>query len=104
MKKIYLFVAIMAMTMLAGCAKMDSPEGANGGVMPGESSSVDGDSTARQWESITAGEWNDNKNFGFRGPEEVDYVGGNAKMNEFQAAMGICNLRYIDEYIEDDLL
>lgn len=39
---------------------------------------------------------NDMKNFGIRGPEEVAYVGGNAKMNEFQAAMGICNLRHID--------
>ena len=36
------------------------------------------------------------KNFGIRGPEKVDYVGSNAKMNEFQAAMGLCNLRYVD--------
>ena len=42
---------------------------------------------------------NDMKNFGIRGPEEVAYVGGNAKMNEFQAAMGICNLRYLDTEI-----
>ena len=39
------------------------------------------------------------KNFGFHGPEEVAYIGGNAKMNEFQAAMGICNLRHLDEEI-----
>lgn len=39
---------------------------------------------------------NDLKNFGIRGTEEVAFVGGNAKMNEFQAAMGICNLRHID--------
>lgn len=39
---------------------------------------------------------NDLKNFGITGPESVEYVGGNAKMNEFQAAMGICNLRHID--------
>jgi len=39
---------------------------------------------------------NDMKNFGIRGPESVAYIGGNAKMNEFQAAMGICNLRHID--------
>ena len=39
------------------------------------------------------------KNFGIRGPETVDAVGGNAKMNEFAAAMGICNLRHIDEEI-----
>lgn len=43
---------------------------------------------------------NDQKNFGIHGPEEVAYVGGNAKMNEFQAAMGICNLRHLDEEIE----
>lgn len=42
----------------------------------------------------------DMKNFGFRGPEEVAYVGGNAKMSEFQAAMGICNLRHVTEEIE----
>lgn len=40
------------------------------------------------------------KNFGITGPESVEYIGGNAKMNEFQAAMGICNLRYIDLEIE----
>ena len=38
----------------------------------------------------------DMKNFGIRGPESVVFVGGNAKMNEFQAAMGICNLRHVD--------
>lgn len=42
---------------------------------------------------------NDMKNFGIRGPENVEFVGGNAKMNEFQAAMGICNLRHLDEEI-----
>lgn len=42
---------------------------------------------------------NDLKNFGIRGPEQVAYVGGNAKMSEFQAAMGICNLRYVDSEI-----
>lgn len=39
------------------------------------------------------------KNFGIRGPEIVDFVGANAKMNEFQAAMGICNLRYVNRDI-----
>ena len=39
------------------------------------------------------------KNFGINGPEKVEYVGINAKMNEFAAAMGICNLRYIDREI-----
>lgn len=39
---------------------------------------------------------NNLKNFGICGPERITYVGGNAKMNEFQAAMGICNLRHVD--------
>ncbi|WP_281421090.1 DegT/DnrJ/EryC1/StrS family aminotransferase [Gordonibacter massiliensis (ex Traore et al. 2017)] len=39
------------------------------------------------------------KNFGITGTESVEYVGGNAKMNEFCAAMGICNLRHLDEEI-----
>lgn len=42
---------------------------------------------------------NDMKNFGIRGQEKIAYVGGNAKMNEFQAAMGICNLRHVDDEI-----
>jgi len=41
----------------------------------------------------------DLKNFGIHGPEEVAYVGGNAKMNEFCAAMGICNLRHLADEI-----
>lgn len=36
------------------------------------------------------------KNFGIMGPGSVRCVGGNAKMNEFQAAMGICNLRHVE--------
>lgn len=40
------------------------------------------------------------KNFGIHGPEDVDGVGANAKMNEFCAAMGICNLRHVDAEIE----
>lgn len=39
------------------------------------------------------------KNFGIPNADEVVYVGGNAKMNEFQAAMGICNLAIIDKTI-----
>ena len=39
------------------------------------------------------------KNFGILGQEEVASVGGNGKMNEFAAAMGICNLRHVEEYI-----
>lgn len=37
------------------------------------------------------------RNFGITSPESVDYVGTNAKMNEFQAAMGLCNLNHIDD-------
>ena len=40
------------------------------------------------------------KNFGITGPEDVEYVGGNAKMNELCAAMGVCNLRHLDGEIE----
>ncbi len=40
------------------------------------------------------------KNFGITGPESVECIGGNAKMNEFQAAMGICNLRHVDNEIK----
>ena len=36
------------------------------------------------------------KNFGITGPETVEGVGGNAKLNEFQAAMGLCNLRHVE--------
>ena len=39
------------------------------------------------------------KNFGIHGPERVEAVGANAKMNEFCAAMGLCNLRRVDEEI-----
>lgn len=41
----------------------------------------------------------DLKNFGLHTPEDGKYIAGNAKMNEFQAAMGICNLRHINEEI-----
>ena len=39
------------------------------------------------------------KDFGIVDTENCNYAGGNAKMNEFQASMGLCNLRHIDEYI-----
>jgi len=39
------------------------------------------------------------KNFGITGKGTVDYISGNAKMNEFQAAMGLCNLRHVDTEI-----
>lgn len=41
------------------------------------------------------------KNFGIVGEEEVKTIGLNAKMNEFQAAMGIVNLKYVDDLIKN---
>ena len=41
----------------------------------------------------------DLKNFGIRDTEHCDAVGGNAKLDELRAAMGICNLRHFDEAI-----
>ena len=41
----------------------------------------------------------DEKNFGIRDYESCVSAGGNAKMNEFQAAMGLCNLRHFDEVL-----
>ena len=40
------------------------------------------------------------KNFGIHGEELVTDVGANAKMNEFCAIMGLCNLKHIDKAIE----
>lgn len=40
------------------------------------------------------------RNFGISGPENIEIPGYNAKMNEFSAAMGICNLELIDEEIK----
>lgn len=42
----------------------------------------------------------DLKNFGIHDAEHVEAVGANAKMNEFAAAMGLCNLRHLSEEIE----
>lgn len=39
------------------------------------------------------------KNFGIPAQDKITYAGGNAKMSEFHAAMGICNLRHLDECI-----
>ena len=41
------------------------------------------------------------KNFGIQGEELVTAVGANAKMNEFCAIMGLCNLNYIDYAIAE---
>ena len=37
------------------------------------------------------------KNFGIRGEETVVSVGANAKMNEFAAIMGLCNLKRVED-------
>lgn len=41
------------------------------------------------------------KNFGIRGEELVVSIGANAKMNEFSAIMGLCNLKYINTYVAE---
>lgn len=58
---------------------------------------IEGGALCYQDESLkkTLDTW---KNFGICGEETV-VIGGNAKMNEFQAAMGVCNLRHLDEEI-----
>jgi dTDP-4-amino-4,6-dideoxygalactose transaminase len=40
------------------------------------------------------------KNFGMKNAECYPEIAGNAKMNEFQAAMGLCNLRHVNEEIQ----
>lgn len=40
------------------------------------------------------------RNFGHDGPEVFNEVGINGKNSEFHAAMGLCNLKYIDEILE----
>lgn len=41
----------------------------------------------------------DSRNFGIRDEEHCAAVGGNAKMSELQAALGLCNLRHVREEI-----
>lgn len=59
---------------------------------------IEGGAVCFQDDSLVA-TMNDMKNFGIRGPERVVFIGGNAKMSEFQAAMGICNLRHLEREI-----
>ena len=40
------------------------------------------------------------KDFGIKDEEVVDGIGANAKMNEFCAVMGLCNLKHVDEEIK----
>ena len=42
---------------------------------------------------------NSHKNFGYHADEEIREIGGNAKMTEFQAAMGLLNLKYFEREI-----
>lgn len=39
------------------------------------------------------------RNFGIKDEENIDYIGTNGKMTEFSAAMGLCNLRHVDDEI-----
>lgn len=39
------------------------------------------------------------RDFGIHDEESTPYIGPNAKLNEFSAAMGLCNLRHIEEEI-----
>lgn len=56
--------------------------------------------------ALTFKEYEDLKNlkalqmFGMYGKEDAELVGYNAKMTEFQAAMGLCNVRHVDQWIE----
>ena len=40
------------------------------------------------------------KYYGMESSEDITYIGSNLKMNEFQAAMGLCNLPLLDNEIE----
>lgn len=40
------------------------------------------------------------KNFGIMNETTIDGVGANAKMNEFQAIMGLCNMKHFDKNVE----
>ncbi len=51
-------------------------------------------------ESSMLGAFDAFKNFGLDADKEYSEMGGNAKMSEFHAAMGLCNLRHLDEEIE----
>ena len=42
----------------------------------------------------------DLKNFGIRDTEHCEAVGGNAKLDELRAAMGLCNLRHLDQALQ----
>ena len=56
---------------------------------------IEGGCVTYKDESLTS-KLNILKNFGMENQESYPEVSGNSKMNEFQAAMGLCNLRYVD--------
>lgn len=60
---------------------------------------IEGGITAFKDEKICA-KVNQLINFGFVDHETVAYVSTNARMNEYEAAMGLCNLRHIDDEIQ----
>jgi dTDP-4-amino-4,6-dideoxygalactose transaminase len=41
------------------------------------------------------------RNFGHNGPEKFELAGVNGKNSEFHAAMGLCNLEYIDDILKN---
>ena len=41
------------------------------------------------------------RNYGIDGPESIQHIGFNGKMNEIEAAMGLCNLDEIDLILQD---
>lgn len=59
---------------------------------------IEGGGLAYKDDSLTE-DFNAWKMFGMRGKEDAEMIGTNAKMTEFQAAMGICNLRHVNEEI-----
>jgi len=59
---------------------------------------VEGGAVSFRDESLY-GKLNEIRDFGITGPESIASFGGNAKMSEFHAAMGLCNLRNIDSEI-----
>ena len=42
------------------------------------------------------------KNFGFRGYDNVEYIGTNGKMSEISAAMGLTGLESLDEFVRSN--
>ena len=54
-------------------------------------------------DAVLSARLNDEKNFGIRDKEHCAAAGGNFKMNELQAAMGLCNLRHFPEAVEQRL-